>query len=893
MTDSEHKQALPPGYELAGHRLIEVLGVGGFGVTYLARDTRLGRQVAIKEFLPNEFAVRAGQTVHPKSRSEEESFAWGLERFLDEARTLARFRHPNLVRVLDYFEVNQTAYIVMDYEEGESLSDILRRQGKLDEKQLRGVLFPILDGLSQMHAAGYLHRDIKPSNVFVREADGSPVLLDFGSARQALSRKSRSLTAVASAGYSPPEQYETDGEQGPWTDIYSLSALCYLAITGEMPVEAPGRMNRLAQGRPDPLPKLARTRPAGYSRTFLEAVDLGLSPIPSDRPSSLAEWVPFLKGARLRVRAAPAPSASVSPWPGWVESLASYWSAGLEVLRAQWPDSLRGRVWMAAAAGTLAMGALLWIWSPGEPDPPPAPPPAEEEASPFDDAVPWPPVRPDSQGTEDTPVTLDSQETGPSEGDLAVASEESPEPAPVSPAPRPPPGPAPATGVLGGNALLVVETTPSGVEVLVDGESVGETPLERSDIRAGVRDVTLEHPHYGTVRIANRTFEEGVAVRVDRVLERGAGRLTVTATPRAAWVEVNGERLAEDTPVTLEDLPAGYLDVRLGAPMHRPLAVRVEIPKDGVADLERALDEISWVPVCDRTPVVRDLILDRLEGVSACGDVTNAHLTAIGGIVNFAGRGVTELSTGDFDGLASVRGVNLSDNALATLPADVFRGLGSLVELRLSDNRLTALPANLFEDLSSLQRLYVGNNSLTSLPADLFERLGNLRGLSLFGNALTRLSADQFRGLDNLLDLSLFGNRLTIVPVNAFRGLESLQGLNLSDNALTRLPANVFRDLGSLQELNLVGNDLATLPAALVEDLRRRTDFRIRLEGNPGYTGPGPFDFRTSGPAGSEARSGGVDSLRGDLRLQLTAGRERWLAEEAGYRLALALSSRF
>ena len=290
MSDSEHKQALPAGYELQGYRLVRVLGVGGFGVTYLAEDVRLGRSVAIKEYLPNEFAVRAGETVHPKSRSDEEDFAWGLKRFLDEARTLARFRHPNLVQVLDYFEVNRTAYIVMNYEEGESLDRVLERRGTLSEAQLKRVLLPMVDGLKEVHAAGYLHRDIKPSNVFIRRADESPVLLDFGSARQALGRKSKSLTAVASAGYSPPEQYESEGEQGPWTDIYGLSALCYRAITGTVPMEAPRRMSQLIRRRPDPLPQLASERSEDHSLALLAAVDQGLELVSSDRPSSLDEW---------------------------------------------------------------------------------------------------------------------------------------------------------------------------------------------------------------------------------------------------------------------------------------------------------------------------------------------------------------------------------------------------------------------------------------------------------------------------------------------------------------------------------------------------------------------------------------------------------------------------
>ena len=202
MSGEDHKQALPPGFRLGSYRVVRVLGVGGFGVTYLCEHASLGHWVAVKEYLPNEFAVREGATVHPKSAVGREDFEWGLARFVDEARTLTRFRHPNLVRVSDYFEANNTAYIVMDYEDGKPLDVLLKRHGTLTEAQLKRVLLPVADGLRQVHAAGFLHRDIKPSNIFVRRSDESPVLLDFGSARQALGRKSRSMTAIASAGYS-------------------------------------------------------------------------------------------------------------------------------------------------------------------------------------------------------------------------------------------------------------------------------------------------------------------------------------------------------------------------------------------------------------------------------------------------------------------------------------------------------------------------------------------------------------------------------------------------------------------------------------------------------------------------------------------------------------------
>ena len=160
----DHKQALLAGFRLGAYRVVRVLGVGGFGVTYLCEHAGLGVQVAVKEYLPNEIAVRDGAEVHPKSAGDREGFEWGLSRFLDEARTLARFEHPNVVRVRDCFEANNTAYIVMDYEDGEPLDALLRRRGTLTEAQLKRVLLPVADGLRQVHAAGFLHRDVKPAN---------------------------------------------------------------------------------------------------------------------------------------------------------------------------------------------------------------------------------------------------------------------------------------------------------------------------------------------------------------------------------------------------------------------------------------------------------------------------------------------------------------------------------------------------------------------------------------------------------------------------------------------------------------------------------------------------------------------------------------------------------
>ena len=290
MNTQDHKQALPLGFRLGSYRVVRVLGAGGFGVTYLCEHGGLGVMVAVKEYLPSGIAVRTGNVVVPKSPADREGYQWGLNRFLDEARTLARFEHRNVVRVRDVFEANRTAYIVMDYEDGEPLDRVLERKGTLTEAQLKRMLLPIVDGLRQVHAAGFLHRDVKPPNIFIRHSDQSPVLLDFGAARQALGRLSRSVTVIASAGYSPPEQYESNGEQGPWTDIYALSALCYRAISGKTPVEALRRQGRLLRGEDDPLPKLADVAGERCSPTFLAAVDRGLRVVEGERPQSLEEW---------------------------------------------------------------------------------------------------------------------------------------------------------------------------------------------------------------------------------------------------------------------------------------------------------------------------------------------------------------------------------------------------------------------------------------------------------------------------------------------------------------------------------------------------------------------------------------------------------------------------
>jgi len=284
------QQALAAGYALQEYRIEKVLGVGGFGLTYLATDGNLNLRVAVKEYLPDDIATRsADNSIGPRSPDTAETFGWGKQRFLDESRTVASFRHPNIVRVMRFFEANGTAYMVMEFVEGAALSDWIKTRRPLAQVQVAAMLGPLLDGLEVVHKTGVLHRDIKPGNIYMRE-DGSPVLLDFGSARQ----RSAELTAVVSPGYAPFEQYHTQGNQGPWSDLYALGGVAYWMVTGNKPHEAVARV------RADTMPSALQAGDRGlYRPEFLSAIDWALKPNEGDRPQSVAEWRAALTGSGL------------------------------------------------------------------------------------------------------------------------------------------------------------------------------------------------------------------------------------------------------------------------------------------------------------------------------------------------------------------------------------------------------------------------------------------------------------------------------------------------------------------------------------------------------------------------------------------------------------------
>jgi len=284
----QHRNALPQGFKLHEYEIHSVLGKsGGFGITYLATDTNLCQSVAIKEYLPSDLAIREGRdTVLAKSTGDEEAFQWGLSRFIEEARVLAKFNHTHIVRVIRYFEANGTAYMVMEYQEGQSLAEYLEKQEDkiLNEEDLLCIALPLLDGLKKIHDEGFLHRDIKPNNIYIRH-DKSPVLLDFGSARYAIGQKSRSITSIVTPGYAPLEQYDNQTtDQGPWTDIYALGGVMYCCIAGEPPPAATRRVIK------DPINPAVKIGKGKYNRQLLKMIDWALKVDGEDRPRDIDIW---------------------------------------------------------------------------------------------------------------------------------------------------------------------------------------------------------------------------------------------------------------------------------------------------------------------------------------------------------------------------------------------------------------------------------------------------------------------------------------------------------------------------------------------------------------------------------------------------------------------------
>lgn len=405
---------LPQGHEIEEFRIETPLGVGGFGITYLAYDTKLERRVAIKEYMPEGFvAGRDPATQRPnfRGRGESADFHGFLDRFRAEALHIARFNHPNIVPIHRVLAHNGTAYIVMEYLGEISLQRLAASGPRLTEPELAVLLAGMLDGLSVMHGAGLLHRDVKPSNVMLR-ADGTPVLIDFGSVRRAHYGGGRPSVRVVSEGFSPPEQYDDDGRVGPWSDIFALAATCYFVMRGQPPAPVVERVLALMRKKPDPLVALSPAATGGrFSEQFLAAVSWGLELEESARPQSIREWAamfppPLCRRHFAAAGAPPAEAAAASGFAGG-ECESAQESPATLIADAAAPErrALRRRGRRSAAAmpslksermrvlgqlaalGLVIVGATLGIGVATEEIGPPAAETASDRAAPAGDGA--------------------------------------------------------------------------------------------------------------------------------------------------------------------------------------------------------------------------------------------------------------------------------------------------------------------------------------------------------------------------------------------------------------------------------------------------------------------------------------------------------------------------
>jgi len=625
MSNASFVGSLPSGYRLLWYQIQTVLGRGGFGITYLAHDSNLDHKVAIKEYLPKDWATRQEDfAVRLISGHHEETFDWGLKSFISEAQTLAKFKHPNIVRVLSVFRELNTAYMVMEYEQGEELSVQIKRGETFSEKRLLNIVIPLLEGLDVVHQEGFIHRDIKPSNIMIR-ADGSPVLIDFGSARQAIGVHTQTLTSMLTFGYAPFEQYnQGSGKQGPWTDIYALAATLYYAVTGQIPVESMKRAAAIFNAEDDCLVPASKIAAGKYTDSFLQAIDVGLGFAIQDRPQTLGEWRKML----LSRRVVNGTNTLLSTSRGREEI-----TIGLSAEKAQeiFAHSHHGnpvgnpvrkaktqnitsenkliednesrahskrkkfisKLWYSAITitGLLSLVVASWYVA-GARDPitlveqylddaevaqrpePLASPAESESAEPrlADSEAKPEPAGSKSEADSNAKITQKNSVTSVQENSATVSKD--------SESGRSEPGPLSKNKLLSGIGIMQITSDPAGAAVSLDGIKIGNTPFYSQDILEGDYTLALNARNFRS-HSQKISIEAGAAVNELIKLTPTQVDLTINSEPEGAWVEVNGEALVELTPLTLTGIKPGTHQISVGKSEYETFSDTVDTARGG------------------------------------------------------------------------------------------------------------------------------------------------------------------------------------------------------------------------------------------------------------------------------------------------------------------------
>ena len=420
--------ALPVGTRLHEFEIRGVLGVGGFGIVYRAWDTALEREVAIKEYLPSSLAGRGeGAEVSLRSASSADTYATGLRSFVNEARLLARFDHPALVKAYRFWEDNRTAYMVMPCYHGRTLQDTRRAMDRPpDEPWLRALVEPLLGALEVLHAQSCYHRDIAPDNILLQPdpaqplGPGRPVLLDFGAARRVIADRTQDLTAILKPAFAPIEQYAEVNhlQQGAWTDLYALGAVLYYCLSGKAPLPATARVVR---DELKPATEVGRVLAEAwpglrYSPALLQAIDAALAVRPEDRPQSVAQWRALWDGEAFDLDLAPAPAVNAAAVPVIAQAPGDWAPTMAQDDDESGPGPTRGgkgRLALVMGSVALVMGSLLWWGLGGEGAAPATPaqtaaPPAPVVAIPSPPAVTTPATAPAAAPPTAPPQTAPS-----------------------------------------------------------------------------------------------------------------------------------------------------------------------------------------------------------------------------------------------------------------------------------------------------------------------------------------------------------------------------------------------------------------------------------------------------------------------------------------------------
>ncbi len=481
MKTKTYQQALPPGSIIEGFEIISVLGAGGFGITYKAIDKDLKHEVAVKEYLPGEYSWRIeDKTVVPKSSEVVEEYDYGLERFLDEGQTLAKFKHSNIVRVVRYLRSNGTGYLVMDYEYGQTLHEYLLINPAPTEEVLLSMAVAVLRGLSHIHAHGFLHRDVKPGNIYLRDK-GEALLIDFGAARHSIGEHSQSMTGIVTAGYAPFEQYSIRAKQGPSCDLYALGATLYRAILGAPPVDAPDRIASLQEGELDPLTPAMELGLDEYSDIFLQTIDWMLEPLSKDRPQSAMEVMKLIS---------PENETDEQPTIAITEPT--------KVTRRAKPRrsaTVRYPVLLFSIFSFLVISGVAWVYLSGF------------ESS--DD-------RAQLTSTRVKPVSSSQNDI-----DKITAGAKTP----------------------ANMGYLSIQTTPDKAKIYIDGAHAGETPFINKMISIGAHEIKLIKKGH-EIFLKRLYITGKNHTRLTPVLNISSARFTLTTTPRNAKIKFSDKRLS-------------------------------------------------------------------------------------------------------------------------------------------------------------------------------------------------------------------------------------------------------------------------------------------------------------------------------------------------------------